>query len=300
MSILSDSPEKSQAINFSIKDDISKFRFIILGTNGNLARSLGNILRVPKCDFLDRRQVARLFSSNIERMELGNRLTEIASKQKLFVLICAGETNPSSNVEDLFHLNVRLPLLIGRLLPENNSTLVTFGSVMESYLDEQMMNPYVLSKLTLTKNLTKQSQFNYVHFRVNTWYGGPNNQKHMLIGGIEHSLRARVPLRISSGTQLREYHHILDDCFAFLKILTTRPTTHIIEISSGENLTILRLCTEVLTYFNSLELLHVSGIPDPKGENYLHLGKRNEFVKDHFFRHSIMGIAAYLESILSR
>jgi nucleoside-diphosphate-sugar epimerase len=161
------------------------------------------------------------------------------------------------------------------------------------------MNPYVSSKFQLSKQLSESPSINFTHFRINTWYGGEMNDKRMLIGRLEESLRTLKPLEISSGLQIREYHHILDDCFSILRNLTETPTRGILEISSGRNTTIRQMCKEVLANFNAEYLLRIGAVTDPLGDNYNNKILRSFNVKHDYFRDPILGITNYMKTLLS-
>ncbi len=102
-------------------------------------------------------------------------------------------------------------------------------------------NRYVQSK-TLLNHYVKSlnSQHNSVaHIQLHTLYGVGAPSPFMFLGQILSALRNDSVFEMTSGCQLREYHHFLDDTEAIKQILESQ-TTGVVNLSNGKPVTLER------------------------------------------------------------
>ena len=67
----------------------------------------------------------------------------------------------------------------------------------------------------------------------------------MFLGGIYHALKNNLPFPMTSGEQLREYHHILDEVNA-IDFLVQEENDEVINLSHGDPV---RLCDLAMNIF---------------------------------------------------
>src|SRR5262249_52218512 len=107
----------------------------------------------------------------------------------------------------------------------------------------------------------------FMHVRMHTIYGSAP-KAHMFLGQILTSLQNGTPFCMSSGEQLREYHHADDIAVAITGILARQwDFGTIIELNSGNPVRLIDLARQVFRAFGREELLQVGALAGAEGEN---------------------------------
>ncbi|RYF39747.1 MAG: NAD(P)-dependent oxidoreductase [Comamonadaceae bacterium] len=136
------------------------------------------------------------------------------------------------------------------------------------------------------------------HLRIHTLYGGGTPAPFMFLGQMLEALRERRPFAMSSGRQLREYHHVDDDARA-IGVIADRPIAGVIEVNHGAPLSLNELATGVFAGLGCERLLHVGALPDPIEDNYGAELARPAFLEGLDFRDTVAGVVHELSAQLS-
>ena len=207
--------------------------------------------------------------------------------------IFAGVTNPRVDADEISAVNVGMPANVLSVAADRGFAVNTYGTVLESL--GESTNPYVESKRRVAE-LVAESRSNGVdaqHIRFHTVFGAETPQPHMFLGQMLESLVTRMPFRMSSGTQLREYHHV-DDLVRAIAVLSVVRDSAAVTISHGEPVRLCDIATAVFDSFDAQTLLEIGALPDPVGEVMVPLDTRTPQLVDMDFRDSIPAIVAYM------
>lgn len=261
---------------------------IIIGSKGNLARALQYIYPdarvIPRQQYLSWRNTSDVKDS--------------INFEKVNVFVAIGIVSNNAHEEDLDLVNYKIPALIANAISHSCSRIITFGTIMEKYINVTKTNRYVESKyrlnLFLQNNLSSE---NYSHFLIHTLYGGKRINSDMFLGQLFNSVRLRSRFSMSNGSQVREYHHIDDDVTAINYCLKNN-LGGVQEISHGESISLREIALSVLTHFNLTNILAIGELETPESEIYEPIGIKNSYVENIYFRPSIAGIISYFDEQL--
>ena len=137
----------------------------------------------------------------------------------------------------------------------------------------------------------------HLHLQLHTLYGGIKVHRHMFLGQMFEAIQNRLDFKMTGGTQLREYHHIMDDIQALDKVIRTN-TGGVVEISHQEKMTLRSIAEHVFSEFGILNRLKVGDLPNPSIEQY-DMCLRDESQRQvDGFRPSLFGITQHLRELL--
>lgn len=210
------------------------------------------------------------------------------------VFVAAGLLDPRSPSEDLNRINYVLPKNIVRGVARIGMKVVTFGTVMEENFFPK--NPYVETKVKLAKFVASSSS-EVIHVRLHTLYGQGAPSPFMFLGQLLRALQAGRRFRMSSGRQLREFHH-LEDLSLAVETLVREHSSGVYTLSHGSPFTLGTLAKFVLEHHGQLDLLELGALPDPPGENYQILFNRAPELGSVHFRDTLPAVASWLEEFL--
>lgn len=213
----------------------------------------------------------------------------------------AGEINSNSGFRNLCNVNFYLPKNLETFSQNFGVTLVTFGTIMENLIELSNSNPYLLSKRRYFEYITEHLKYNTnsLHLQIHTWYGVANPHNKMFLSQMIHALKNKKTFHMSSGNQLREYHHIQDDMVALQTLLNLK-TRGVIQMNHGETVSLKDLATTVFDYFNSAELLKIGSINTPIHEITTKNFERNTLFESFQFRETKQGITSDFERLLGK
>jgi hypothetical protein len=119
--------------------------------------------------------------------------------------------DPKLPEELLLGVNYCLPQNIIKGTTKLGAKVITFGTVME--LIRTTKNPYIKSKITLSDYVEELSTKSNkaLHIQMHTLYGAGQPNSFMFLGQILDAILNNKPFHMTSGRQLREYHHIVDE-----------------------------------------------------------------------------------------
>ena len=186
------------------------------------------------------------------------------------VINTIGILDPNRPKAQIERVNVTFPLTLLETIYEIQGTLVTFGTILEEFPNLCNQNAYLASKLKLSRALIAECTEispRYIHFRMHTWYGGQNLHPHMFLGQIVESINLEREFRMSSGNQIREYHHIDDDINGILLTLKNGGSG-ILPISHGDSRPLREIAERVFSHFDKLPLLQFDCQKESLFENF--------------------------------
>jgi len=237
--------------------------FLIVGANGNFSLALQEILGDNSYRVIDKN-----LYGNWENSE--SKLTSVIRKNfeeynTKYLINTVGIISKNYNPEFVKYWNYCFPKHLYQICENLNLTLVTLGSVHENIPDMPTGNPYLESKKSLEQFLVTKEFRNSLHFQFHTWYGGKNVNPEMFLGQLITSIRDGRFFNMSSGNQVREYHHVIDDATCVLTNLENGMLgTH--SISHGELLTLEEIARKLFRHFDCENLLKLNQISSPNIE----------------------------------
>lgn len=228
------------------------------------------------------------------------KITEYFKVNGLFspiVMSTVGILDPKKPQNQIEKVNVGFPLKLLDAIEPFNGKLATFGTILEEFPDLCEFNPYLASKLKLSRALRateSNAASNFVHFRLHTWYGGLHLQPHMFLGEIINAINSNEVFHMSSGKQLREYHHIEDDVDCIMELLENK-IGGIMQINHGDAKPISEIAQNIFRYFDKESLLDINHNSEPPGENLLTIFQPLKLSSNNTFRPIFPNLTTYLE-----
>lgn len=274
---------------------------MLFGSSGQIGSSLALEL--------NQREIIKLQWSE-EGSFLGKVLSTLEPGKNYDLVFAGGVTDPKLPQDRIAYSNTLFPEKIIEATGDRPGIrYLTLGTVMENFPKACESNPYLRSKLELGRWLIEKSKQPQLagrirHVRLHTIYGGNERRfikPHMFLGQIAASLEAKKEFQMSSGDQLREYHHA-DDIAGSLAALLHRewPSQEmpILEISSGTPVRLGHLAREIFRAFGKESLLKIGAIPRAQGENLDQVFKRSEPWLLPSSREPIAGVIEWFSAIL--
>jgi nucleoside-diphosphate-sugar epimerase len=243
----------------------------LFGSSGRIGRALAVALaraggRVEPVSWFDPKTNAPR-----EQRELIEQLAAV--KGDADVVFASGLTDPRAPPIELIHANVEQPVgVIEATMSESRFRYLTIGSVLETFANLAVNNPYLASKALLWKRISQLAadprlNGQIEHLRGHTMYGGAP-APHLFLGQMYESLRAGKPFPMSAGHQLREYAHVDDFALSLTSLLGRAWTGPVsIELSTGDPVRLCDLAQAVFRAFDCEALLHLGALPTPAEEN---------------------------------
>lgn len=263
---------------------------LILGTTGNFSIELQKKIPENSRIMIDRNHF-EIWSRSSSKRELINRFSKFQATHLFYTI---GITSPSESLSSLRSINFELPRYLYSLCRELEINLVTLGSIHENYPNLFLNNNYISVKKELNHFLCQNQYKNSYHVQFHTWYGGKKLKSDMFLGQIVTSLRNKSIFTMSSGQQVREYHHIEDDVVCLLKKLNSL-NNGCYNISHGEFLTLRELATHVFKHFKMEHLLKIDIVKSDE-DDVMSLERFKLINCQCYFRPSLEGVIKYIES----
>lgn len=209
------------------------------------------------------------------------------------VHLFAAVTDPRSNPEVVNAINVDLPATVLDVARSGGFAVTTYGTALEDL--GPSANPYVESKRAVARLVDDavNSGVDALHVRFHTVYGAELPQPHMFLGQILDALVADKPFDMSSGEQLREYHHV-DDLVEALNLLSVTRPSRSVTISHGMPVELRVLAESIFSSFDRTNLLNIGAIASSPIEVF----EASEIPALEFssvsFREPIAGVVDYM------
>lgn len=265
---------------------------IILGSKGNLAIGLKNkypdALIIPRMVFTNWIKKPEMFAIDLKLNESDNSNTIIFN--------ASGIIDSRANQDEIMLTNESLPKFLRESSKKFQIKLVTFGTVMENYPKYAKNNNYLNSKLNFYKEIRNEIAETHLHVQMHTLYGGRNLHRFMFIGQIFDAINKNEMFQMSSGEQLREYHHINDDLSALGRLLDNKEFG-IHHISHSKPIKLYELANRLFSYYGKEALLVKNSLTQQEFENTSYVFQMEEAYKDVVFRDAVNGIINWYQDL---
>ena len=119
----------------------------------------------------------------------------------------------------------------------------------------------------------------------------------MFLGQIHNAIKSQIKFSMTSGLQLREYHHVDDDVSAAVELIN-RNFLGIHSISHGNPIRLRDVAEEIFRHFNSLDLLEVGKITANEFDSLRPILPKNTEIVATKFRDTKIGIIRWLDANL--
>lgn len=228
-----------------------------------------------------------------------SRYFDNRSNEGATVFVASGLLDPRLSHEDLLKINYHLPKNLIDGATKLGIKVITFGTVMERLL--QSKNPYVQTKTALGEYVRAVASASSpaVHLQIHTLYGVGQPSPFMFLGQMLTSIRNSAPFKMTSGRQLREYHHLADEAKAIREIAKSA-SPGVVDVSHGKPLRLRTIAESVFHALGKDGLLHVGALPEPPEENYEQVLSPTEILRRVEFRDSLPAIVQYMRECNSR
>lgn len=264
----------------------------IVGARGRLGRALANQFGADAVHCLDR--IDYQDWSEVGGVDAARRYLDAHATAGDTVLVASGLLDPALPASEHGKVNVDLPSNIINAAARRDVAVVTFGTVMETL--QVNPNPYVRSKLSLADIVASAAPTQpLMHIRIHTLYGVGAPSPFMFLGQMLASLRSGTPFDMTSGRQLREYHHVQDEARA-VAALCAAGAQGVFDLSSGEPLSLRDLALGVFDAIGVPGLLRLGARPEPAEENYGAVFEPHPAVQAGNFRPAIPSVVNYLQA----
>ena len=271
---------------------------LLIGKHGMLSRAIQDQLQDENLVIVDS-GLARQWSNQNSRFEI---LEFMKSLQKLPKLIInsAGQTNPHSHPDLLLAANFNLPKNLFQFSEAVGIKLITFGTIFENIKELGNSNEYLKSKYKFYEYIQDKAhiQSQILHIQAHTWYGGHSLHDHMFLGQAFNSIKRGINFEMTSGRQLREFHHIDDDMNAF-ELLLNQNISGVFQLNHGFPLTLQTLAESLFDHFGMPEKLKLGHLPTPNVENSKITFEASRLLSEVRFRDTIPGVFSYFRSLLN-
>lgn len=266
---------------------------LVVGRHGNLSLAAQRIFGGSKIHVVGS-EVARLWCKKDAGELISNYFENLTVRPDL-IINASGIVNPQLEFSKLLDVNYHLPLNLNLYSQQSGIKLVTFGTIMENNLEISNSNPYLYSKRKYFEYLLNSKvESNSLHLQIHTWYGGDHLHNHMFLGQMYNALTRKISFDMSSGSQLREYHHINDD-LAALQLLLELNCYGVYQINHGEAISLRDLAESIFRSYGLLKLLKVNKLKMPQHEILEENFVRERALDSIHFRDTRVGVLAYLK-----
>lgn len=264
---------------------------VILGASGRIgsamqrhAQSMGHSVKI-----IDRETYLGWDDENQARATL----TDVNVGKTSLLVCAAGVINPKADEALIKKANLDVPLTACSAARALGAKAVSLGTVLETILPNESQNAYVASK----SKLKDHAENNWLHLQLHTVYGGSAPTPFMFTGLMFNALLRNKRFSMTSGEQLREYHHVDDEVAAILH-LARESDTGTMDLSHGNAIKLCDLASDVFDRFGKLDLLGVGDITSPTVEAYEPVFSRNNQLENKQFRDAIPAVYEWLAKSL--
>lgn len=270
-------------------------RIYLIGGRGRLGQAIAREYADTDVVLLDRALYEEWSRDGAER-EIAQYFERQAGESLVFV--ASGLLDPRLPPELLQGVNFHLPKNLIAAVSPLGMKVVTFGTAMEAFSGAR--NAYVESKRSLSEyvNTSIRSGCAALHLQIHTLYGMGVPTPFMFLGQILNAIRRGAPFSMTSGRQLREYHHLEDEARA-IRWLAESAASGTIALSHGNPLSLKEIAETVFEALGKSELLRVGVLADPVEENFEKIFEPVMLPPDIKFRESLPAIIEYVKACLS-
>jgi hypothetical protein len=265
--------------------------FYLIGSRGRLGQAIATEYAESEIVSLDRKIYEDW--SHPDAADLVSRYFEKRSDENGTVFVASGLLDPMQSQEDLLRVNYTLPKNAIDGATRLGLKVITFGTIMEGLL--QSKNPYIQSKTALGEYVSAVADKSKLvtHIQVHTLYGQGQPSPFMFLGQMLNAILADQPFKMTSGRQLREYHHLADEAAAIRKI-EEFAGPGVISLSHGQPDSLKAIAEAVFAALGKIDLLRIGALPEPADENYNKTLLPPDIIAEMSFRPSLPSIVEYM------
>lgn len=215
------------------------------------------------------------------------------------IFVAAGIIDPSESATQHERVNQLIPQQVIRAAVPMGIRVVTFGTMMEILSSASPASTYVASKVELARFVSQQARLSdsALHLRIHTLYGGGPPDPFMFTGQMLTALRKREPFLMSPGTQLREYHHVIDEVDAIIS-LAESTARGVVDLNHGDAISLAELAQTTFRAFDAGELLRIGSLSAPTNERLGLRFERTPELAGQSFRDVRRAMVEYLAGFL--
>lgn len=273
---------------------------IVLGSTGRLGQALVQQLTTKEQPVvLPSRQTYESWGEP-DGYYKARQFIRTAAPRHSLLLNAAGLIDPREPLDAHLKANTRLAINAAHAITDHHGMSISFGSALERLLPRETMNSYILSKWRLGHWADGAAAIGLpvLHLQMHTLYGGGPPSPFMFLGQILAAIRDKVPFKMTSGLQLREYHHVEDEAHA-IRHLAGLGFRGSVPLSHHKPVSLRQLSEAIFTAFDCENLLRIGALPTPPGENYGYVFDRLAQIEGSSFRDTISSVISWFESQLT-
>ncbi|WP_051593608.1 NAD(P)-dependent oxidoreductase [Achromobacter sp. DH1f] len=269
----------------------------VIGARGRLGHAIVREYAGQDVQSLDR-AVYQAWSRPGMAGDVARYFEGLAGAQGATIYVASGLLDPALPQEELLGVNYHLPRNVIDGAAAIGARVITFGTVMESLLRSK--NPYIQSKTALAAYVAEAvgAGAPAAHLQIHTLFGAGVPSPFMFLGQMLAALREDRPFKMTSGRQLREYHHLDDEACAVRKIAESS-VTGVLNVSHGRPVSLRAVAESVFGAFGRDDLLCVGALTEPPEENYQKILPPTELLDPDAFRETLPAIAKYMQDCYS-
>ena len=282
-------------MSLSYNEAFSKKKIFLIGGNARLAKAILKYYEQHECIVLEREVYQNW--GEVDSIGAITKFFKNDISKDSIIFITSGILNPNADKALIDKVNFMLPWNIIKSLEGLDIKIITFGTILEKMRATE--NAYVKSKIQLSDKINnlKSSCPRVTHFRLHTLYGYGHPSKFMFLGQIHDSLKNKAAFNMTSGYQIREYHH-LDDVVKAIDCLIDKGIQGVSEITDGNGIKLRDLALSIYKNFQQEHLINIGTVNIAHKEKLSNDYKKNPQLENINFRNPIEGVSIYLKAIL--
>lgn len=266
--------------------------FYLIGANGRLGQAIAREYAGQDIVPLDR-SMYQAWSQPKKSDEVVRFFETRSCDGGATIFVASGLLDPTLPPDDLLGVNYHLPCNVIDAAAKLGARVFTFGTVMERLLTTK--NAYVESKAMLGGHAAVAADAGVLvsHLQIHTLFGHGLPSAFMFLGQMLAALYEDRPFHMTSGRQLREYHHVDDEAKA-IRTIEESMAVGILDVSHGRPVSLRDVAECVFRACGREHLLRVGSLDEPLDENYHRILAPNELLAREAFRDSLPAIAGYM------
>lgn len=275
--------------------NLAKKKIFLIGGNARLAKALLKYYEQYECIVLEREIYQNW--GEVDSLDTISLFFKNNTSKDAIIFITSGILNSNAEKALIDKVNFMLPWNIIKSLDGSDLKIITFGTILEKMRTTE--NAYVKSKIQLSDkiNTLKSIHTKVTHFRLHTLYGYGKPSNFMFLGQIHNSIKHKTAFNMTSGYQIREYHH-LDDVVKSIDFLISKKVQGVSEITYGNGIRLRDLALSIYKSFQLEHLINIGAMDITQEEKLLNDYKKNILLENINFRNPIVGVSNYLQSIV--
>jgi nucleoside-diphosphate-sugar epimerase len=119
----------------------------------------------------------------------------------------------------------------------------------------------------------------------------------MFLGQMLEAIRIRGKFNMSSGKQLRQFHHTSDVVQAVYSLLPDIKENSVLQVSSKQSIRLADLASTIFSQRGELGSLEIGSMNDPENEVYSDVYPVPESLKSHDFRNPLIEIPKLVSDV---